>query len=167
MSNKAVFFDRDGTLNVEVNYLYRIEDFSWTTDAVEAVKYCNDNGFKVFVVTNQSGVARGFYTEKDVHILHDWMNEELKKYGAHIDAFYYCPHHEEGKVPEYAKPCGCRKPSPKLIDDACLKYDIDKSESYFFGDADRDMICARNAGVKGVRYLGGSLLDVVKNAIEK
>lgn len=164
-AKKAVFFDRDGTLNIDTHYLYRIEDFVWTEGAVEAIKYCNDQGYLVIVVTNQSGVARGYYTEADIRKLHDWMNEELNKAGAHIDAFYYCPHHEDGTVPEYAKPCGCRKPSPKLVDEACLKYNVDKEQSVFIGDADRDMLCARNAAIKGVRYLGGNLLSLVKETL--
>lgn len=162
---KAVFFDRDGTLNVDTGYLYRISDFVWTDGAVEAIKYCNDKGFLVIVVTNQSGVARGYYTEADIKVLHEWMNEQLKAVGAHIDAFYYCPHHEEGTVAEYSRPCGCRKPSPKLVDEACLKYSIDKEQSVLIGDADRDILCARNAGIRGARYLGGNLLDFVKAAI--
>ncbi|MBQ7477711.1 MAG: HAD-IIIA family hydrolase, partial [Selenomonadaceae bacterium] len=93
---KAVFFDRDGTLNVDTDYLYKIEEFRWEEDAVEAIRYCNDKGWLVIVVTNQSGVARGYYTEADVERLHAWMNEDLQKHGAHIDAFYYCPHHPKG-----------------------------------------------------------------------
>lgn len=162
---RAVFFDRDGTLNVEKNYLYRIGDFEWMPEAVEAIRYCHEKGYLVIVITNQSGVARGFYTEEDVHRLHDWMNDELKKQGTGIDAFYYCPHHEAGSVPEYTKPCGCRKPSPKLVNDAATDFGIDKAQSFFFGDADRDILCAQNAGVTGVRYTGGSLLQAVKRAI--
>lgn len=165
MENKAVFFDRDGTLNVEKHYLWKKEDFEWCEDAVAAIKYCNDKGYLVIVVTNQSGIARGYYGEDDVKKLHEWMNDELKKSGAHITAFYYCPHYEEGSVREYAKPCGCRKPSPKLVDEAVREYDIDKAQSVLIGDADRDLLCAQNAGIKGIRYLGGSLLDVVKEAI--
>ena len=92
MANKAVFFDRDGTLNVDVHYLYRPEDFQWTPEAVEAIEYCHQQGYLVVVITNQSGVARGYYTEAEVQRLHQWMNEELARQGAKpIDAFYYCP----------------------------------------------------------------------------
>ena len=89
MSNKAVFFDRDGTLNVEVGYLYEFDKFKWIDGAIEAVKFCNDNNYLVIVITNQSGVARGFYTEDDIKKLHTQMNEELARYSAHIDDFYY------------------------------------------------------------------------------
>ncbi|MGL6014993.1 MAG: D-glycero-alpha-D-manno-heptose-1,7-bisphosphate 7-phosphatase, partial [Selenomonadaceae bacterium] len=108
MGNKAVFFDRDGVLNVDVHYLHKKEDFVWVDGAPEAVKYCNDHGYRVIVITNQSGVARGYYTEQDIAALHDWMNEQLQQWGAHIDAFYYCPHHPQGTVLEYTRSCNCR-----------------------------------------------------------
>ncbi len=164
---RAVFFDRDGTLNVDVHYLYRPEDFQWTCGAVEAIKYCNDCGYLVIVITNQSGIARGYYTEKDVCRLHVWMNAELEKIGAHIDAFYYCPHHVAGIVPEYTGECDCRKPSPKLINDACFDFSIDKAHSMMVGDKVLDMECAANAEITGVRYSGGSLLDLVQNRISE
>lgn len=165
MANKTVFFDRDGTLNVDMHYLYKPEEFVWIEGATEAIKYANEQGFKVIVITNQSGVARGYYTEADVHKLHDWMNEQLKAYGAHIDAFYYCPHHTEGIVSEYTKKCECRKPGTKLVEDACRDFDVDKKASVLIGDADRDVECAEKAGIRGVKYEGGSLLELVKREI--
>ncbi len=167
MANKAVFFDRDGTLNVDIHYLHRPEDLIWTSEAVEAVKLCNDRGYLTVVITNQSGVARGYYDEKAVLDLHDWMNGELAKHGAHLDAIYYCPHHKDGKIPEYTRECGCRKPSPYMVNRACEELDIDKNQSFFVGDTDGDMGCAENAGVKGVRYTGGSLLELVKKAMDE
>ena len=165
MANKTVFFDRDGTLNVDMHYLYKPEEFVWIEGATEAIKYANEQGFKVIVITNQSGVARGYYTEADVHKLQDWMNEQLKAYGAHIDAFYYCPHHTEGIVSEYTKKCECRKPGTKLVEDACRDFDVDKKASVLIGDADRDVECAEKAGIRGVKYEGGSLLELVKREI--
>lgn len=162
---KAVFFDRDGTLNVDVGFLSRKEDFRWMEGAVEAIRFCNDGGYLVFVVTNQSGIARGYYGEEDVRRLHAWMNEDLKKHGAHIDAFYYCPHHPEGVVAEYAKKCSCRKPAPGLVEEACRRYSVDKGASFLFGDMERDVECARRAGVKGVLYEGGNLLEVLRRYI--
>ena len=159
---KAVFFDRDGTLNVEVGYLYEFEKFKWIDGAIEAVKYCNDNGYLAIVVTNQSGIARGYYTEADVIALHNKMNEELSKHGAHIDDFFYCPHHPEGVVDKYSIDCECRKPKPGLIEEACRKYDIDKSKSLMIGDKPRDVECGENAGVRSVLFNGGSLFDVLK-----
>lgn len=92
-SCKVVFLDRDGTMNVEVNYLHRKEDLKLIDGTAEAVRLLNEAGYKVIVITNQAGVARGYYTEADVKILHDYMNEVLERDGAHVDAFYYCPHH--------------------------------------------------------------------------
>ena len=158
MANKAAFFDRDDTLNVDVHYLHRPEDFIWIEGAVEAIKYCNDQGYKVIVITNQSGVARGYYTEADVQRLHGWMNDDLAKYGAHIDAFYYCPHHPEGSVPQYAVACDCRKPGTRLLDEACADFGIDRAQSVMIGDKPIDVECAQKAGIRGIRYTGGSLL---------
>ena len=90
---KVVFLDRDGTMNLEVNYLHRKEDLKLIDGTAEAIRLLNEAGYKVIVITNQAGVARGYYTEEDVKILHDYMNEVLERDGAHVDAFYYCPHH--------------------------------------------------------------------------
>ena len=98
--------------------------------------------------------------------LHDWMNAELAAHGAHIDAFYYCPHHTEGSVPAYVKQCDCRKPAPGMILRAIVEHDIDPAASFLFGDAASDVTAAEAAGVRGVRYTGGSLLDCVRNAVE-
>lgn len=166
MSNKAVFFDRDGTLNVNTDYLYKKEDFVWMPDAVEAIKYANDHGYLVIVVTNQSGVARGYYTEHDVKILHEWMNSELEKKGAHIDAFYYCPYHTAGTVPEYTKDSEDRKPKPGMVLKAIADFYIDAQQSIMIGDKPLDVECAENAGVKGVLYDGSSLLDCLSTHIE-
>ena len=161
----AVFFDRDGTLNVDIHYLHRPENFIWTPDAPTAIRHLNERGILTIVVTNQSGVARGYYPEEDVCRLHDWMNEELKKEGAHLDALFYCPHHIDGKIPKYTKACNCRKPATGMIDAACAEYDIDRTRAVLIGDSESDMECAKRAGVQGVRYEGGSLLGVVEGVL--
>ena len=166
MSNKAIFFDRDGTLNVEVGYLYEIDKFKWIDGAREAIKFCNDNGYLAIVVTNQSGVARGFYTEEDIINLHNFMQEELAKVGAHVNDFFYCPHHPNGVVEKYSIDCECRKPKSKLIEDACKKYDIDKSKSLMIGDKPRDVECGENAGVRSILFDGENLLNTIQSAIE-
>ncbi|SFT66580.1 D-glycero-D-manno-heptose 1,7-bisphosphate phosphatase [Selenomonas sp. GACV-9] len=166
-NKKAVFFDRDGTLNVDIHYLHRPEDFAWIEGAKEAIKYVNDLGYLAILVTNQSGVARGYYPEEDVKRVYDWMNGELARIGAHLDALYYCPHHPEGKIPQYAKACTCRKPQTGMVDKACTDYGIDRSQSYFVGDSDGDMECARRAGLTPIRYGAGSLLDCLQGFIVK
>lgn len=166
MANKAVFFDRDGTLNIDICYLHKIEDFVWTKDARNAIKYVNDCGYLAILVTNQSGVARGYYAESDVQKVYDYMNDELKKIGAHLDALYYCPHHVAGKIPEYSFDCTCRKPKTGMIDSACARFNIDRNASYLVGDTPTDMACAKNAGLTGIFYQGGSLLKLISENIK-
>ncbi len=147
---KAVFFDRDGVLNIDHGYVYKSEDWQWTPGAIQAIKWCNDNDFLVIVVTNQSGVARGYYSEADVVSLHTWVNEDLNRCEARIDAFYYCPHYPDGKVAEYAIECTCRKPQPGMLLAAIAKYDIDVEFSLMFGDKPSDIDAATAAGIRGV-----------------
>lgn len=167
--NRAIFFDRDGVLNVDVDYLYEVEKFSWVDGAREAIKLCNDKGCPAIVITNQSGVARGFFTEDDVKILHNFMNDELKKIGAYIDAFYYCPHHPKGIVPPYNTICDCRKPAPGMILQACRDFNIDVKNSFMIGDRQRDIECGINAGCRESFLFDGkgNLFDLVKKILEK
>ena len=158
----AIFFDRDGVLNVDVNYLYKAEDFQWIPGAKETIKYYNDQGYLVFVVTNQSGVARGYYSESDVHSLHQWMQQELAAAGARIDAFYHCPHHVQGSVAEYRLDCGCRKPAPGLILQAMEQWKVNKKQSLLIGDKPSDVEAAQAAGIKGYLFSGGNLLEFVR-----
>lgn len=162
---KGVFLDRDGVLNIDKGYIYRKEDFIWVDGAREAIKLLNDRGYMVFVVTNQSGIARGFCSEKDVSILHKWINEELQKINAKIDAFYYCPHHPEAKVEKYRVTCNCRKPAPGLILQAISDWYIDKSRSFLIGDSQRDIEAAEAAGIEGFLFDQTNLQNFVKNIL--
>lgn len=157
----AVFFDRDGVLNEDIGYLYRPEDFRWIPGAKEAILHYNRQGYLVFVVTNQSGVARGYYQETDVHRLHQWMQNELTDIGAHIDDFFHCPHHPEGKIVDYAIKCDCRKPEAGLIRQAMAKWHTDPSRSFLIGDKPSDMAAAETAGITGYLFTGGNLYDFV------
>ena len=159
----AVFFDRDGVLNKDVNYLYKIEDFCWIAGAKEAIKYYNTKEYYVFVVTNQSGVARGYYNEDDVKKLHDWMQTELAMMGAHIDDFFHCPHHVEGVVDKYKRDCECRKPAPGLIFQAFKKWSVDKNKSFLIGDKLSDLEAANAAGIKGYLFDSSNLFEFIKN----
>ncbi|WP_037324921.1 D-glycero-beta-D-manno-heptose 1,7-bisphosphate 7-phosphatase [Anaerovibrio sp. RM50] len=165
--NRAVFFDRDGTLNEEVHYLHKIEDFKWIEGAIDAIKYCNDNGYLAIVITNQSGVARGYYPESDIMKLYNWMNADLAKHGAHLDGIYYCPHHPTGKVKEYAIECDCRKPLPGMLLKAQKEHNIDLKSSFLIGDGARDVECAEAAGAKGIRYRGGNLYQALVDNIKE
>ena len=166
MKDKFVFLDRDGVLNVDVDYLYRIEDFRWIDGAPEALAYLNKLGYRLVVVTNQSGIARGYYTVADMEKLHEHMQQELQAYGAKIEKFYYCPHHKEGKLPEYTCECNCRKPKPGMLLQAYEDFPVDVEQSFLIGDGKRDVEAAEAAGLRGYLFQGGSLLDFVKNIVK-
>lgn len=165
--NRAIFFDRDGVLNEEVGYLFEREKYRRVGGAAEAVKFFNDRNYLVIVVTNQSGIARGFYTEDDVKNLHNFMREDFKKSGAKIDAFYYCPHHPEGTIERYKKICNCRKPEPGMILRACKDFEINPAQSFLIGDSERDIESGKRAGLqKNFLFPGGNLYEFVKKNFE-
>lgn len=146
----AVFLDRDGTLIEEVGYLDRPERVHLYPWAVEAIRALNLAGIRVVMVTNQSGVARGFFTEAVVAQVHGRIADLLGLGGAHLDAYYYCPHHPDGKVAEYARHCECRKPGRALVDRAVAELGVDPSQSYAIGDRWFDISLARTVGAKGI-----------------
>lgn len=149
--NKAIFLDRDGTINIEKNYLYRIEDFEYLEGVKTALLELQSRGFMLIIVTNQSGIARGYYTEEDYEYLTDWMLKDLASDGIHITDCLYCPHHPEAAVEKYRKNCSCRKPAIGLFEQAAAKYDINLSASYAIGDKMRDLaICEKTPDMKGV-----------------
>lgn len=167
MVRKAVFFDRDGVLNVDKAYLYKIEELEWVDGAVEAVAYLTRLGYLVFVVTNQSGIARGYYTVAEMEMLHRHMVTEIAAGGGKIEKFYYCPHLPTGTVTEYAVDCDCRKPKPGLILQALQEYAVDMEKSFLIGDKKRDVEAAEAAGIKGYLFKQGDLLDFVKRITAK
>ncbi|MEI6214489.1 MAG: D-glycero-beta-D-manno-heptose 1,7-bisphosphate 7-phosphatase [Desulfuromonadales bacterium] len=144
---RAVFLDRDGTINVEKDYLYRSIDCEFIPGSIDAIRRFNNAGFLVVVVTNQSGVARGFYTEEDVETLHSYMAAELSRHRAHVDAWLYCPHHPSGRG-SYSLPCTCRKPLPGMLLEAARRFDIDLAASFMIGDKLADIDAGRAAGCK-------------------
>lgn len=146
---RAVFLDRDGTINIEKEYLYRIVEFEFIAGAVEAIRLLNEAGFLVVVVTNQSGVARGYYAEEDVENLHRHIAAELQKSGARVDAWLYCPHHPDGRG-SYSLPCGCRKPLPGMLKEAALRFDIDLAASVMIGDKLADISAGLAAGCRTI-----------------
>lgn len=161
----AIFLDRDGTLNIDLGYTHRIADLVWQPEAREAVKFANDAGYYVFVVTNQAGVARGFYEERDVIAFHEAMQSQLYQLGAHVDAFEWCPFHIDGTVEAYRQDSRRRKPSPGMIEDIVAVWPVDMSRSFLVGDSSDDMKAAEAAGLVGIRYTGGSLLEQVRAQI--
>ena len=145
MSNKAIFLDRDGTINIDKGYVYRVEDFEFLPGAIEALRLLQEAGFILIIITNQSGIARGYYTEEDFERLNRWMLTELERHGVHIAAVYYCPHLPDAEVERYRKICTCRKPETGLFERAVHDFDIDLSLSYAVGDKERDCsICLKS-----------------------
>lgn len=167
LTRPAVFLDRDGVLNRDDNYVHRPEDFHWIPGAKTAVRALNDAGYLVLVVTNQAGVARGYYGEAEVVALHRWINETLRPEGAHVDAFYYCPHHPEGIVTDYALPCSHRKPGPGMLVRAMAEWPIRKKDSAIIGDKPSDIEAGEAAGIAGHLFEGGDLEHFVRHAILK
>jgi D-glycero-D-manno-heptose 1,7-bisphosphate phosphatase len=160
----ALLLDRDGTLNVDRGWVHRPADFCWIEGAREAIRWANDRGILVLVITNQAGIARGYYTEDDFHALTAWIDRELGVRGAHIDATYFCPHHPSEGRGEYRRECTCRKPAPGLIARARSEWQFDPDHSIMIGNAEHDMKAAAAAGVPAVRFTGGSLLECVERA---
>ena len=151
----AVFLDRDGTINVEKNYLYRIEDFEFIPGAPEAIKLLKDSGYLVVVVTNQSGVARSYYTLEDVHRLHYHIQSELAEHSTSVDAFYICPHHPAEGVGEYKTECTCRKPAPGMLLQAAADLGIDLTRSFMVGDKLADVEAGKRAGCRSILVMTG------------
>lgn len=143
----AIFLDRDGTINIEKNYLYRAEDWQWIEGAQEAIKQLKNAGYMIVVISNQAGIARKMYNESDVTKLHDFVNAELAKTDTAIDAFYFCPHH-----PDFSKvgTCQCRKPAPNMILQAAQDLNIDLEKSWMIGDKLIDIQAGTAAGVKAI-----------------
>jgi D-glycero-D-manno-heptose 1,7-bisphosphate phosphatase len=158
----AIFFDRDGVLNKDHGYVCKIADWQWIEGAIDAVRRCNELDYFVFVVTNQSGVGRGYYTEQDIHIIHTHMQDELKFHGAHIDAIHYCPHHRDATLIEYQIDCECRKPKPGMIKDILTSWPVEISKSVLVGDKSTDLEAAKELGIRGLLFEGGDLSAFLK-----
>jgi len=150
MKRSAVLLDRDGTLNIDRGFLHKREDFVFIEGAIEALSRLKKKGFILVVVTNQSGIARGLYTEEHVNTLHDYVNDELRLHGTGIDRFYFCPHHPEAPIERYRKDCECRKPKPGMILRALSDLNIDPKTSYMIGDMARDICAGKRAGVRSI-----------------
>lgn len=150
---KALFLDRDGTINVDKGYVYQKEEFDFQPGIFELVKPYAEQGYLIFIVTNQSGIARGLYTEKDYLHLTDWLKTAFSRKGIKIEKVYHCPH-----LPEISGPCSCRKPNPGMIVEAIQEYNIDPEKSVVIGDSKRDLLAGEKAGIGKNLYIQ-DLLD--------
>lgn len=146
----AVFLDRDGTINLDKGYFCKPEEFEFEEGSIEAIRLLNQAGYKVLVISNQAGIAMGHFSEAQVDELHRWVKAELAKQGAHIDAFYYCPHHAKLGIGKYKTACDCRKPSPGLLLKAAGEWNIDLKKSYMIGDHNSDVKAGHGAGVTSI-----------------
>jgi len=163
----AVFLDRDGTINLDKADVYRPDDFEWLPGAIEAIKRLNDAGIYVFVVTNQSGVARGFYGEAEVAHLHNWMQTKLAAFGAHIDDFRYCPYHPEAEIEAFKADHDWRKPAPGMILDLMAHWPVDSAQSLMIGDRDIDIEAGRAAGIAAQKVDAAGLMPIVSAFLAK
>ena len=155
--NKGIFLDRDGVINEEVSYLSNPNDFRFIDGSIEALKILKSLGYLLIVITNQAGIARGYFTEETLQQIHQKMTKALKAKNLSLDDIYYCPHH-----PNYTGPCECRKPNPGMILDAAKKYNISLEQSYMIGDTLKDIETGLNAKCMTVLLLTGYGREEVK-----
>lgn len=155
MANRAVFMDRDGTINEEVGYVNHLERFTLLPRVGQAIRLLNQHEIKTVIITNQSGVARGYFPESLIHQVHQKMEGLLKGEGAQLDGIYYCPHHPDVGEPPYRQKCQCRKPATGLVEEAVRELNIDLSQSYMIGDRGVDIEFGHKFGAKRILVLTG------------
>lgn len=152
---RAVFLDRDGVIVEDSNYVYRTDQLRLIPGSAEAIKLLNENCFLTIIVTNQAGVAKGYFTERDIMLFNNSMKEMLIEHGAHIDAIYYCPHHPDAKIEKYKINCYCRKPKPGMLEEAEKDFNIDIKQSFMIGDKLSDVNAGKYVGCRTIMVLTG------------
>ncbi len=167
---KIAFLDRDGVINyskIKRGYISQIQDFKWMNGSKKAIKYLKSKGYKVVVVTNQSGIARGYFSIKDVYKLHRYFKDELLKFGTTVDKIYICPYHKDGIIKKYKKISTLRKPSIGMFLKANKVWKVDRQKSFMIGDQITDMEFAKRAKIKGYLYNQNNLYKFIKEKILK
>lgn len=164
--NKAVFLDRDGTLNVEKHYLHKIEDFELLPGVLNGLKRLQEAGFLLIIATNQSGIGRGYYSEEDFLTLNAWMIKILQEQGISVAKTYYCPHLPDAKIEKYRCVCQCRKPATGMFEQAALDFDIDWSQSFAVGDKIRDCTICVKTECKGFLIGNSEKPEIIKQVQE-
>ncbi|MFL2679044.1 MAG: D-glycero-alpha-D-manno-heptose-1,7-bisphosphate 7-phosphatase [Alphaproteobacteria bacterium] len=158
---KAAFLDRDGVINKDIGYLYKIEEFQWIDGAIEALKLLKKNNFLIIIISNQSGVSRGYFSKEDVIKLHKWINCQLKKHNIQIDDFFFST-----ELPVKNLAPVRRKPSPKMLNEAIEKYKLDRKNCFMIGDKKTDLIAAKNANINCFLFEGGNLSYNIKKILK-
>lgn len=158
--HKALFLDRDGTVNIEKNYVYKIEDFEFQPGIFDLIQSYQKEGYLIFIITNQSGIAREIYSENDYLQLTNWMLGQFAEEGIMIEKVYHCPHH-----PDITGPCLCRKPNPGMILEAIETFGIDPKQSVLIGDSERDLQAGQRAGIGKNIYIQHLLKDIIKQTV--
>ncbi|WP_105213309.1 D-glycero-beta-D-manno-heptose 1,7-bisphosphate 7-phosphatase [Pseudoalteromonas sp. T1lg22] len=164
MSNKAVFLDRDGVINVDHAYVHKAEDFEFIDGVFGACLAFQNMGYRLIVVTNQSGIGRGYYSEAQFAELSEWMTAQFAAHGVQLDAIYYCPHHPTKGQGEYGVDCDCRKPEPGMLQQGIEAFDLDPSQCIMVGDKHGDMLAAKSCGI-GTKILVRSGQDFADQAL--
>jgi D-glycero-D-manno-heptose 1,7-bisphosphate phosphatase len=157
MTNAALFLDRDGVINVDHDYVYRIENVEFIPGIFDLVHTARDAAYKIIIVTNQSGIGRGYYTEAQFHVLMQWMRQRFEERGGRIDGIYFCPFHPDHGVGDYKQESNFRKPGPGMLLQAQKDHDLDLARSIFIGDKPSDMEAGKRAGVGTLIYLGNAI----------
>lgn len=159
---KAIFLDRDGTINAENYYLHKIEEFEFLPGVLEGLKILQDAGYQLIVITNQSGIARGYYSEEDFLLLNNWMIQTLETQGVYIKKVYYCPHLPNAKIKRYRMVCTCRKPLLGMFEKAIQEFQIDVNQSWVIGDKIRDCELCRNTNCRGFLIGNNESVEVIE-----
>lgn len=163
--NHALFLDRDGVINKDFGYIYKKQDIIFNKGIFELVRKAKKLGYYVIVITNQSGIARGYFTEEDFNNLMNWMNKKFEENDGKIDKVYYCPYHQDGKIKKYAKIHSDRKPNPGMIIKACKDFNIDPKKSMLVGDKKTDIEAGVNASISKSIFLGNHEMNIAYKSV--